>query len=78
MDDQHSDASLLRPAVDPTVPRAARILLLSHGSHAGGFDLLPLEPERRLATVSGAATAIKQAGVARAREILSELGEPPR
>jgi hypothetical protein len=58
VDEQHSDASLLRPAVDPTVPRAARSLLLSNGSHAGSFDLLPLEPERRLATVNGAATGL--------------------
>jgi hypothetical protein len=58
VDDQHSDASLVRPAVDPTVPRAARILLTSQGTRASRLDLLPQEPERRLATVNGAATGL--------------------
>jgi hypothetical protein len=58
VDDQHSDASLLRPAVEPTVPRAARALLTGQGARPPGLDLLPQEPERRLATVHGAATGL--------------------
>ncbi|MCW2930836.1 MAG: hypothetical protein JWM19_1798 [Actinomycetia bacterium] len=65
MDEQHSDASLVRPAVEPTVPRAVRALLTSQGagptSQGAGprrLDLLPQEPEQRLATVSGAATGL--------------------
>jgi hypothetical protein len=65
VDEQHSDASLLRPAVEPTVPRAVRALLASQGaglaSHSvepSRLDLLPQEPERRLATVDGAATGL--------------------
>ena len=65
MDEQHPDASLLRPAVEPTVPLAVRALLTSQGtgltSQGAGpsrLDLLPQDPERRLATVNGAATGL--------------------
>ena len=58
VDDQHSDASLLRPAVEPTVPRAARALLTRQGSRSRSLDPLPQEPERRLATVNGTASGL--------------------
>jgi hypothetical protein len=58
VDKQYSDATLVRPAVDPTIPRAARDLLLAHAHGSGRSGLLPLEPERRLATVSGATTGL--------------------
>ena len=56
--DEQSDASLLRPAVEPTVPRVGRTLLTSRGARPTRLDLLPQEPQRRLATVSGAATGL--------------------
>ncbi len=58
VNDQHSDASLRRPAVEPTVPRAVRAMLTSQGARPGRLDPLPREPERRLATVNGAATGV--------------------
>ena len=58
MDEQNPDASLLRPAVEPTVPRAVRALLTGQGARTSRLDLLPQEPERRLATVNGAATRL--------------------
>lgn len=58
MDEHNADATLLRPAVDPTVPRAAREVLLACGTRTGHFDVLPAEPERRLATVNGAASGL--------------------
>jgi hypothetical protein len=64
VNEQHPDASLSRPAVDPTVPQADRDLLLSEGALLSGgaqarsLDLLPAEPERRLATVNGATTGL--------------------
>ena len=58
MDEQHPDVFLLRPAVEPTVPRAARALLTGQGALPSRLDPLPREPERRLATVEGAATGL--------------------
>lgn len=58
MDKQHPDATLLRPAIDPAIPRPARDLLLSHAHAPARAGLLPVEPERRLATASGAATGL--------------------
>ena len=58
VDEHDGDATLLRPAVDPAIPKADRYLLLTHGTSAKTLGLLPLEPERRLATVSGAATGL--------------------
>ena len=57
-DEQNADATLLRPAVDPTVPPAARRLLLTADDGATPLGPLPLEPERRLATASGAASGL--------------------
>jgi len=58
VDDQHSAITLLRPAIDPTIPRPARDLLLAQARTAASPGLLPREPEQRLATVSGAATGL--------------------
>jgi len=58
VDDQHSGATLLRPAIDPVIPRSARDLLLAQAGRAAPPGLLPLEPQRRLATVSGATTGL--------------------
>jgi hypothetical protein len=58
VDEHNADATLLRPAVDPAIPRAARYLLLTHDPRAKTLGLLPLEPERRLATINGAATGL--------------------
>ena len=58
VDEYDADATLLRPAVDPAIPKADRYLLITHGTRAQTLGLLPLEPERRLATVSGAATGL--------------------
>ena len=58
MDNQHSDTRLLRPAIDPAIPRSARELLLAQARRPPGAGLLPLEPERRMTTVSGAATGL--------------------
>ena len=58
MDNQHSDATLLRPAIDPAIPRPARDLLLAQACAPARPGLLPVAPERRLATVSGAATGL--------------------
>jgi hypothetical protein len=68
LDKQRTDARLLRPVVDPTIPSASRELLLALAGTAPGFglsgtalrrpDLLPLEPERRLATVNGGTTGL--------------------
>jgi hypothetical protein len=78
LDDQRTDAKLLRPAVDPTIPRASRELLLACGAMASPASpspaaapspaapspaalrpgLLPLDPERRLATVNGVASGL--------------------
>jgi hypothetical protein len=58
VDEQNPDVSLLRPAIEPTVPRAVRALLTRQDRQAGRLDLLPQEPERRLATVNGAATGL--------------------
>lgn len=65
-----SDATLRRPAVDPAIPAAARLLLTARGaalapaSHSQPRlprDYLPADPERRLATVDGAATGMATA-----------------
>ena len=67
-----SDATLLRPAVDPAVPRAARELLTAPGTPltpasqprpARRRDLLPAHPERREVTVYGAVTGLFAASV---------------
>jgi hypothetical protein len=58
VDEQHSDATLLRPAIDPAIPRSARDLLLSQAATEPRPGLLPLEPERRLATASDATTGL--------------------
>jgi hypothetical protein len=58
VDDQHSGATLLRPAIDPVIPQSARDLLLAQAGRAAPPGLLPLEPQRRLATVSGATTGL--------------------
>ncbi len=58
VDEQHRDAMLLRPAVDPMIPAAARDLLLPHDATAPPARLLPAEPDRRLTTVSGATTGL--------------------
>jgi hypothetical protein len=70
VDDQYADATLLRPAVDPTVPRRTRDLLTRRGTvlhpasgphpaRSGG--LLPAQPQRREATVYDAVTGITAA-----------------
>jgi hypothetical protein len=62
-----ADARLRRPAIDPAIPRADRMLLTGPGtpltpacqSHpARRRDYLPREPGRRLATVDGAAIGL--------------------
>jgi hypothetical protein len=68
LDEQQTDARLLRPVVDPTIPAASRELLFALAETASGTGLsgtallrpglLPLEPERRLATVNGASTGL--------------------
>jgi hypothetical protein len=58
VDDQQSGTTLLRPAIDPTIPRPARDLLLAHARATARPGVLPVEPEQRLATVSGAATGL--------------------
>jgi len=65
------DATLLRPAVDPTVPRAARALLSAPGAPLTPASrprpprprrsLLPDHPERRLLTVYDAVTGLAAA-----------------
>jgi hypothetical protein len=70
VDDQYADATLLRPAVDPTIPRRARDLLTRRGAvlhpasgprPARSRGLLPTQPERREATVYDAVTGITAA-----------------
>jgi hypothetical protein len=58
VDDQHSGARLLRPAIDPAIPRPARDRLRFQAARAPRPGLLPAEPERRLATVNGAASGL--------------------
>ena len=62
-----ADARLRRPAVDPGIPRADRMLLTDPGTPltpacqrrpALRRDYLPREPRRRLATVDGAAIGL--------------------
>ena len=62
-----ADARLRRPAVDPGIPRADRMLLTDPGAPltpacrsrpALRRDYLPREPRRRLATVDGAAIGL--------------------
>src|SRR5258708_16957161 len=63
------DATLRRPALDPGIPRAARDLLRARGDlltpasweRRRRRNLLPAQPERRLATVSGAVTGMTTA-----------------
>lgn len=66
-----SDATLRRPAVDPAIPAAARILLTargavltpaSHGWPRPRRDYLPADPDKRQATVSAAAGGLAAAG----------------
>jgi hypothetical protein len=71
VDDQYADATLPRPAVDPTIPSRARDLLTRRGTilhpAAGGphparsDGLLPTHPQRREATVYDAVTGITAA-----------------
>ena len=70
MDDQYADATLLRPAVDPAVPRHARNLLATRGvllPPASGprplrrRQFLPAHPEKREITVYDAVTGITAA-----------------
>jgi hypothetical protein len=64
------DATLRRPALDPAIPRVARDLLTAHGRLLAPAPpdgpgrrrgLLPAQPERRQATVSGAVTGLTTA-----------------
>jgi hypothetical protein len=64
------DATLRRPALDPAIPRAARDLLTARAdvlepAPPGGLGrrrgLLPVQPERRQATVSNAVTGLTTA-----------------
>jgi hypothetical protein len=71
VDDQYADATLLRPAVDPTIPRHARDLLTAARgtvlSPASGprpsrsRSFLPAHPKKREATVYDAVTGITAA-----------------
>jgi hypothetical protein len=70
VDDQYADATLLRPAVDPTIPRRAQDLLTRRGTvlhPASGprpprsRSFLPAHPEKREATVYDAVTGITAA-----------------
>jgi len=65
-------ATLRRPAVDPAIPAAARLLLKAPGAAlapaSGGRprprrDYLPADPDKRLAVVGGAVTGLTAAGV---------------
>jgi hypothetical protein len=71
VDDQDSGATLLRPAIDPAIPRSARELLLAGAGTTARPGLPPLEPEQRPATASGAATGLA-AGV-----VLAVAGAAP-
>jgi hypothetical protein len=66
-----SDATLRRPAVDPAIPAAARMLLTaraavltpaSHGRPLLYRDYLPADPDKRQATVFWAASGLAAAG----------------
>jgi hypothetical protein len=66
-----SDATLRRPAVDPAIPAAARMLLTgrgvvlapaSHGRRLSRLDYLPEDPDKRQATVFWGATGLAAAG----------------
>jgi hypothetical protein len=70
-----ADAVLRRPAVDPDIPRAHRVLLTAPGTlltpasrtrPARTRDYLPADPARREATVEGAVIGLVTAGAARA------------
>jgi hypothetical protein len=70
MDDQYADATMLRPAVDPAIPRRARDLLTTRGTvlpPASGSrpprsrPFLPAHQEKREATVYDAVTGITTA-----------------
>jgi hypothetical protein len=67
VDKQNGDATLLRPALDPAIPPAARTLLLAPGAPltpacqprpARGRGLLPLDPQQRLAAVYDGVTGL--------------------
>ncbi len=66
-----ADAVLRRPAVDPDIPRAARVLLAAPGTPvtpasrtrpARTRDYLPVDPGKREATVEGAVIGLVAAG----------------
>jgi hypothetical protein len=84
LDEQQTDARLLRPAVDPAIPPAARELLLAAGGTASGpglsrtapvrSGLLPVDPERRLATANAATANAATANAATVSPAMANSG----